>query len=68
MIKASTMFINLTSVRNDDTLLLFVLSMLCFFPPTLNTVTHNSLLEYDEDGSEISQRQLQEHPEWTRHE
>nr|XP_058973489.1 putative helicase MOV-10 [Pocillopora verrucosa] len=24
--------------------------------------------EYDEDGSEISQRQLQEHPEWTRHE
>ena len=68
MIKASTTFINLTSVRNDDTLLLFVLSMLCFFPPTLNTVIHNSLLEYDEDGSEISQRQLQEHPEWTRHE
>ena len=68
MIKASTMFRNLTSVRNDDTLLLFSLSMLCFFPPTLNTVIHNSLLEYDEDGSEISQRQLQEHPEWTRHE
>ena len=68
MNKASTMFINLTSVRNDDTLLLFFLSMLSFFPLILNTVIHNSLLEYDEDGSEISQRQLQEHPEWTRHE
>ena len=68
MNKASTRFINLTSVGNDDTLFSFVLSMLCFFPLILNTVIHNSLLEYDEDGSEISQRQLQEHPEWTRHE
>ena len=45
-----------------------VLSILYVLLLILITVTHNYFLEYDEDGSEISQRQLQEHPEWTRHE
>ena len=42
--------------------------MLYVLPLKLITVAHNYFSEYDEDGSEISQRQLQEHPEWTRHE
>ena len=67
MNKAITRYMNLTSMRNDDTVLLFVLSMLQVLFLILITVTHNSSLEYEED-SEISQRQLQEHPEWTKHE
>ena len=54
-------------MHNDDKVLLFVLPMLYVWPLILITVTHNSSSEYDED-SEISQRQLQEHPEWTRRE
>ena len=42
--------------------------MLYVLPLILITVTYNFFFEYDEDGSEISQRQLLEHPEWTRHE
>ena len=67
MNKAIIKYINLTRMHNDDTVLLFVLSILYVLSLILITVTLNSSSEYDED-SEISQRQLQEHPEWTRHE
>lgn len=67
MNKAITRHINLTSMHNDEKVLLFVSPMLYVWLLTLITATHNSSSEYDED-SEISQRQLQEHPEWTRRE
>lgn len=67
MNKAIIKYINLTRMHNDDTVLLFVLSILYVLSLILITVTLNSSSEYDED-SEISQRQLQEHPEWTRRE
>lgn len=62
MNKAIIKYINLTRMHNDDTVLLFVLSILYVLSLILITVTLNSSSEYDED-SEISQRQLQEHPE-----
>ena len=67
MNKAITRHINLTSMHNDEKVFLFVSPMLYVWLLTLITATHNSSSEYDED-SEISQRQLQEHPEWTRRE